>query len=149
MDISKEVRQAINSKLPKEVGDALSERLEKIDKLEATNEQLEAELEKIKIDLENANSKLASHKELDEREKILNERDRDITSRENKMDVHDAQIKAEQAEERAKEAKQFVEMIFHSPVYRKAIDKPIPISYGQGQGTSIQHEIQTEEKTVE
>jgi len=115
-----DIKESIEKHLPSQVGDVLKERLDRIEKLEGENGRLKDQNSQLQERVKDLKDDLSEHKTLDSRRDDIEERLKEVRKRERDMDVHDAKLRAEEAEKRADLSKEYVEVVFKSPVYRQS-----------------------------
>lgn len=147
--IDDKIQEALREDLPAQVGDVLRERLKEADKLEEQKEQLEQEVESLKDKNRKLQKRINDERDLDKERNELEVKAEELEDKRREQEVFEAKLKAEEAEKRAGLAEKFVDKVFRSPVYRKHINKPVPVDYGQGGGESVEYHSQDETTEVD
>lgn len=145
MEISQQITKAIEQQLPKEVGDVLQARLEKLDQLEKQNEKYAKQIVQLQDKNTELHNKVRAHDDLDTRKNQVSDAEQALAEKERDFKVKEMEIKLEESEKRANLSKEFVQLIFKSPVYRKTTYKDVPVPNGGYTHSSVEDEHITED----
>ena len=125
MELSEDIRAAIDKNLPAEVGKMLQDRLAKVDELQAafdTSHERHLACIEERDDLKN---KLAAHKDLDQRESLSTRRESEVTERERKMELNEYKVTA--AQDAKRDIKELVATVFRNPKIVHSVESNGPV----------------------
>ena len=153
-DLTADIREAIEKNLPKQVGDALQKQLHKLENMESANASLIKERDGALDSFASLQATIDDYQRQIQRHTEIGIRERDVQAREIRQELND--VRLEEAGRRADLAKEFLTLVFRSPVTRQSITRSVPVAvdgtpafgeYSSASGGYVEQHNETE--TVE
>lgn len=148
-NLSQEMQDLIRNNLPEQVGQVLRQRLEQAERDVILVAAQAHDISELRARLAEATKQLASQEQMSKSADVLAKREASVQARERDVEVFETRLQVAESEKRAQLAKEFVSLVFRSPVYTRSTwgNRQVPLPNGgyttnvtESSGESIKEE---------